>query len=347
MRKLTFVLFCSFCHVCAYTQIGTTDLDTVQVFASTNQWSVPEIIHTPFDLVGGLIFVEAEIWGSKDSFIFDTGASSLILNTSNYLAPLSKDHNCVSTNSEIKASEVRVNQFDFQGLGKKNFDAYNIDVSHLESIRNRRIAGFIGQDLLCNYEVMFDYKNQEITLFKRGTSVYHKEIKPIASIPFTMEHHFPVLEVKIGKRILRLGLDSGAEANVIDIKSKKKIKKEMKTFEKRPEIHGFGKEGQEVSAFMVESLKVKKEEFTKQPFVLVDISKLNDLYDLEIDGLLGFPFLSQRKFSINYYTNRLYIWDVEEQPTYLKRKKEIKVKKSKKRQPIVKANPLLDDETKE
>ena len=49
--------------------------------------------------------------------------------------------------------------------------------------------------------------------------------------------------------------------------------------------------------------------FWNMRFVFHDISHLQNLVDNEVDGLLGFPFFKAGKFSIDYSTKVISIWE--------------------------------------
>ena len=44
-------------------------------------------------------------------------------------------------------------------------------------------------------------------------------------------------------------------------------------------------------------------------FVFANMKHLNESFESDLDGLLGYPFLSAAIFSIDYRTNRLCIWE--------------------------------------
>ena len=59
---------------------------------------------------------------------------------------------------------------------------------------------------------------------------------------------------------------------------------------------------------IVKSTSIDELEYRNMEYLFADISHLNEGQD-QMDGLLGFPFLSKEKISINFKTNKICIWD--------------------------------------
>ena len=258
----------------------------------------------PFTMLEGMMVVEATINKEKGNFIIDTGAPTLVLNE----RPKPKEGIAGrGISNGLVTDEVKVKEFNWSGINKKNVDAFKVDISHLEKVSGKELAGIIGYDILKEVELLVDYTNQTVQLspVKSKNSVSNK---PIAVIPFTMQAHLPVIKVKIGKKRLRLALDTASESNILDAKIFNKINKDLISNQKVGEIQGVDQEVKLVKVATVAQTNVKDLPFDNMPYLFTDLSHLKSESELYIDGLLGYPFFKQGKMSINYKEQKIYVW---------------------------------------
>ncbi len=260
-----------------------------------------------FTLNGGLILLEAALASGTDNFILDTGAPNLFLNSSK----IEHDDDAVEAigiTGRMMIEELTIPELRIANLIHKNIDGYKIDIQHLEDLKKCKLGGVIGQDLIRNHELFIDYENRVLKLLDPQSVELDEKMRLIEKIPFKMEGHFAILKVKIGKREYSLGIDTGAEANVLD----KRLKRKLKKYYKRKGsvgINGLDKNKNSVIEVSVDHLSLGNYEMEKLPFVFTDLSTIQDAYQADIDGLLGFPFLQQFPFSINYEDQYFYIWE--------------------------------------
>ena len=101
----------------------------------------------------------------------------------------------------------------------KSLVARVIDLSHVEENTGIAVLGLLGQSVFQKHEIVFDLVHQSIQLIpldKKGDRQNQLSIQPKHEIPFKMTGHLPTFEVQINPYKLILGLDSGAEFNVLD-----------------------------------------------------------------------------------------------------------------------------------
>ena len=268
-------------------------------------FKVNSILTTSFELINGMIFVEASINEQQGHFILDTGAPLTIVNSK------AKHKNALQANGisqTFMVASTEVESFEWAGIKKEQFEAIAIDISHLERASQRSILGLIGYDMIKNYEILIDYQKREIQLFNARKNEWHNRHQPIESFSFMVQDHLPVLKVKIGKKTYYFGLDTGAEVNLIDLAQKGKIATDLMSSCKVEEIQGVDKMVNEVFATTIYETKVKNTSFKNMKYIFTDIAHLKANSALRIDGLLGFPFFSQYKCSINYQKRKIYLW---------------------------------------
>ena len=149
--------------------------------------------------------VEAKINGETQKFVLDSGAPMMVLNSK---CGSNTSDSIVTNQAKIIAS------FAWGGLQLKNQMAMVADLSHLEQELKTPIHGLISSAQFMHYDLLLDYQNYQVTLVDS-----HGEtpacMKNAQVIPITMSHHIPVVPVAIGEKIFYLGLDTGAEWNIL------------------------------------------------------------------------------------------------------------------------------------
>lgn len=287
----------------AQNNVSLFELDIHNVNNSTE--TITEMSATPFELIDGMIVVEAEINKKRGHFILDTGAPLMIVN-----AKSSPQANVAAKgiSEAFWVKEIKIKSFEWAGLRTEEIDAIQMDISHLEKATDRTLLGLIGYDMLKDFEMLIDYENHIIRFFNAKKNDLHDNFSPSTSVPFIIENHLPIIKVKIGKKKLYFGLDTGAEVNLIDLSIKDKIDETLLSPLQIEEIQGVDKVVHEVFATHVSSTTVKDLDFDDMKYLFTDMSHLRDNSTFQLDGLLGFPFFSQRKCSINYKKKRIYFW---------------------------------------
>jgi len=107
---------------------------------------------------------------------------------------------------------------------------------------------------------------------------------------------------------LKLGIDTGAEVNLISSKTFSKIKRSSLSEKDSLRIRGLNEDTHELEQVTIKNTIVKGKNYKDMDFVVMDLSNMNKAYGVELDGILGYSFLASQKFSINYIDQKLYIW---------------------------------------
>ena len=308
MKKLNYIwigLFClSFFAVRAQT-------NEVALLESKISWLDREasfsgdLTYVPFDLVDGKILVNARIEGDYRTFILDTGAPGLVLNRA---SKGNSKTEAKGITGILEISQETIQNFEWAGINTGETEALILNMSHLEAAAKQDLAGLIGYDVLKNAEVLFDYNRRLILLFKNRKSSWHQDHEPQAIIDFEMVNHLPIIKVKIGKKTVYLGLDSGAETNILDEKFFKRIDKSLIISSKKEKVIGLDKNEKDADVAWISKTLIKGDAYSDMKYLFTDLSAINDTDGIRIDGLLGAPFFQSAVFSINYEKQKLYIW---------------------------------------
>lgn len=270
---------------------------------------------TPFEPGGEdgeLIFVTVRLNGEDVPFVLDTGAPSLVLNAAHFPAAdiAARPRPSYGVSGSLELRSITIDHFDWHGVEMQEVAVTSIDLSHMEAATESRLVGLIGFDPVKEFEVLIDYEARQLTLFRPGAANFHQTVQSLVAIPFTLEAHIPVVDVEIGGQAFRLGLDTGAGVNLLDTSSFGLLEAAVDYEVKATDVlWGADKNETTVQLVEVENTRVGSVDFTEMVYSVADISHLNNEYGPEIDGLLGYPFLSQRKMSINFADQKIHLWD--------------------------------------
>ncbi len=274
------------------------------------------IITLPYAKFGNLILLEAEVHGKKGNYILDTGIPGVYLNAKYF----GNDSRVYPSNIVLgingKAREVGILPTDLKLNGiKKGIEALVVDLSHIEKNKGLEILGQIGQSIFKKYELLFDLPNSKIQLIpldRKGNRKISVGNSHAYQVSFKKKGHLPLILVEVKGLELFLGLDSGAECNVIDPRYLEHIV--VKSQWKKSANLSSGWQTQKTVAYRVEKMKIGEKICRPMLTVFSSTKELNDkLYGPDMDGIIGVELLYQVKVSINFKKKILCFWEEKEQ----------------------------------
>ncbi len=299
------------------TVLAFLSLEPLQQSSSFRQ-TLPEsnIFVIPFRTMGKLMVVEAKVNGVKGYFIVDSGAPFLVLN-SKYFPHLGTPLRFVKvsgvTGDVGEVLTATVSSFEWGGIRANSLNCHVVDLRHLERRPTDSIFGLIGFEVFQNLEMLMDYDENRIVLYKldgeNNRIEYDADYQvPEYIVPFTYKGHVPIVEATVAHQPLRFGIDTGAEFNLLSNTLDSTI---LKTFilEKKIPLRGSGKSILETWLGRIEDMRLGKASYLNQPTLLTDIRETNETFDVKLDGLLGQPFLRYRRTVINFRKKELHLWD--------------------------------------
>jgi hypothetical protein len=261
----------------------------------------------PFELINGMIVVKASINGVLGNFILDTGSPGIVINSTEHEG--GSDYSATGVGGALAIGEININHFKWGIVEKDELKGFTIDISHLEKATGRQLAGLIGYEILEHYEVLFDYPNEIVKIYDGNNVAEFRKESPTIEVPFKMNGHIPMMEVQVGNKSAFLGLDSGAEVNLLDRSFFKSLNKSFLTDKNKEKVVGLDKDEQEVVAATLNSTKIEGHSMSAMKFLFLDLDGLSGQFDHDFDGLLGFPFFQQHTVAINYQEKKIYIWN--------------------------------------
>lgn len=263
------------------------------------------LVSIPFTVdSNNLIIIKGTINGKDCNFIWDSGAKRSILN-SDYLTDLQTKQgsaniggvNAQTTSGIAMADSINLN---ISGITTENATFLTRSLKHLESnSAEMPIAGLIGMDIFGDYDIIYDYDTNKLTLIDSHAQI-RLQGNPIVTIPYSQfaSDYLPCIKVNMDGKEVEFGIDCGAGANLIQ----ENALSDGVNFE-TSSLTGISGNTTEQKLGNI-SFIVGDVSFEEQPFVVGDISHLN----LGIDGLLGYPFLSSHKMMFKNSTKELIIF---------------------------------------
>lgn len=274
----------------------------------TIEYNTNKITSVSFMLAGKLPLVDAFLNGESRLFLLDSGAPFSILN-SKYIEGLNKDTKKLGSFQDVSGNVsspnmdiTTVKELEFAGSKIKNQKIVVLDMNRLEqSLKTDGIYGLIGYDMLKEYDIFLDYSKKRLTLIRPDSYdsfIKDNTLKTDLKIPCKMVGHIPVIEVSIENKTYTLGLDTGAEFNLLDSSYFDELESSVKNKEKT-ELSGAGGTKKEIYQAELKTMKIGSKTYKDLKTVFSDISHLRKTSD-NYDGLLGYPFLSAQPLLISY-----------------------------------------------
>lgn len=262
-----------------------------------------------FELQKGMVVVEGKLNGQAGRYILDTGAPCLVVNAqpdSESQQSQTTGHG-LSESVPLTAGQARL--FEFAGRSRRQLSLLALDVEHLKQPEGPAVAGLIGAELFSDAELYLDYEEQQFALLPARKNILHQLQTARIQLDIEFEGHLPVVLMTVGGKVLRFGIDSGAGSNLIDKAALAHLPAEAAELLQVETVRGLDKVQQSADRFRIGHIAFAAgEPAMDMTFLQVDLSSLRAQTGYEIDGLLGYDFLSQFRLSINYPARKLYIW---------------------------------------
>ena len=250
-----------------------------------------------FRLHRGIILVEADLDGRTGTFILDTGAPDIILNKT----PRQPESGA-GLHGKLSSENTIVNTLRWQGTDYEEVRALHIDLDHLQAKTATPLSGLLGHGVLANRQLEIDYKSRRLRL-KESTRAGRRDYRD--RLPVRLYGHLPVIQVKINGKSFRFAIDTGAAVNLFAASAAERMQLDL-TLGSQKTIYGAG--GNRVlQAASTTDFSLSKQPPQTVAGYVADLSHLHQNFDLPIDGILGYEFLKQYHFTIDYRRRQLYL----------------------------------------
>lgn len=254
--------------------------------------------------------IEANIDGQQGNLVFDTGASTLVLNETYFRSYVSfGQHNSGGITGGVSNSErITANLLQVGSLQFKKMPANMANLGHIENRRGVKVLGLFGFELLRNYEIRIDYAFNQLRLYpidKKGNlrNPIHN-FKPDYSPDIEEANNILFIKASIGGKLLRFCFDTGAETNVLSTDLPKPVLQTV-SITRSSKLRGAGSSYTDVFYGRMNELSFGDTTFISLETVITYLDHLNESYGMHIDGMVGFDFISKGTFCINFVKKRM------------------------------------------
>ena len=268
------------------------------------------MVRVPIHRHGGLPIVTVTIDGQPCNMFFDTGAPGVILNSKYF------DHNI---DGQVMGSGGRgavgtgavsgmhhVKSMDMGGVTLSETDIMTSDLSNLETV-GVAVHGILGQSYYKDFDVLFDFKGNEIVLLSPDTTYQWllNEGYRCQTVSGVMKGHLLAFDCQVGDVSVVLAFDSGAESNLLANDWPQLHSSSVKGI-KKDHLIGYG-DGQASITKGKTTLTLGGRTFKKLQTAFSDVSHLKE--SKGIDGLFGCEILAKQKLLISYKRQELILLD--------------------------------------
>ncbi|MBL7702144.1 MAG: aspartyl protease family protein [Ferruginibacter sp.] len=272
----------------------------------------------PFSRAGNLILIKAKADTTEGNFILDTGAPGLVLNLTYFRDyPVTTDANEEQsgiTGSVASVKKTQVGKLIFDCVTGTGITADLVNLGHIENARGIRIFGLIGLSILRQFEMIIDYENSLLYLYripKKNTASFKssllKDESAYNTVPIEIWNNKVVTRTTIAGKKLRLIIDTGAESNMLDSRLPNKIFENVEIL-RRIKLTGAGDKKVEALFGNINNLTIGGQNTGVLPVIITNLEKTCLADNSCIDGILGFDFLSLHKIGFNFVNNKMFIW---------------------------------------
>lgn len=286
------------------------DVSIRHVTPTAKVQSEMSMVRVPIRRYGGLPIVTVTIDGQPCNMFFDTGAPGVILNSKYF------DHNidgqvmgsggrgAVGTGSVSGVHYVKL--MDIGGVALSETDIMMSDLSNLETI-GVAVHGILGQSYYKDFDVLFDFKGNEIVLLSPDTTYQWllNEGYRCQTVSGMMKGHLLAFDCQVGGVPVVLAFDSGAENNLLASDWPQLHPSSVKGI-KKDHLIGYG-DGRASITKGKTTLTLGGRTFKKLRTVFSDVSHLKE--SKGIDGLFGCEVLAKQKLLISYKRQELILLD--------------------------------------
>jgi predicted aspartyl protease len=266
-----------------------------------------------------LIIIKAKVDTIEGNFILDTGAPGMILN-STYFRDYKPEDPAVNeqtggiTGAVDALLPTRIKAFSFGGIQWYKLYADRISLGHIENLKGTKILGLLGMQLFKRFEMVIDFKNNLLHFRhirkneKKGVSTpVPYDVKTALEMDLMMRGNKILTNGKIGNRKLTFIIDTGAESNVIDARLPGSVLDSV-NIQSTMKLNGAGGTKTDALYGDMRNFKIGTLFIHSMPVLVTNLEKMSFVYEKNLDGMLGFDFLSRHQIGFNFVTRKMYIW---------------------------------------
>jgi len=242
-------------------------------------------ISVPFELINGLIIVEAEINGTAGNYIIDSGSNGILLNGSIEASEVSFQ----TLNSILEGSETKIESFKVGDFEVSELQGFSTDLSNLEIYLDRSIAGILGCSIFTPNSITFDFTNSKLIISEQDSQSF--DLNNFKNLSFEVVEDLPITELNIGGETYAFILDSGASSHFIDAELLESHQSVIEATGVEKNIITAGGSHQKALEYKIPDSQIGSSRLILDAFEK-DFASISETMDRKISGLLSLSKLS-------------------------------------------------------
>jgi predicted aspartyl protease len=270
-----------------------------------------DMLTIPLKNAGRLFMIEAVVDNQSGNLIFDSGAAGVVMNLTyfrKYMKMDSQNSNGI-TGSVNELGRINLGKIQISGLSFTSVPAALADLGHIENKRGVKVLGLIGFEYFKEFEIVIDAVNNELQLYRLDSKGIRKSgsansFQPDISQSIEVSKNVVFVKGKIGGKVLRFCLDTGAETNTVSNHSSRAVLNTI-SVDRKSNLGGAGQKSVEVLFGTMNDFEFGGHRLKNMGTIITYLDALNDAYGIEIDGMLGYDFLTQGTICINFVRRQL------------------------------------------
>lgn len=264
-----------------------------------------ESLTLPIKRAGRLILIEARIDTMIGNFIFDSGATGLVLNRSYFRQGTSAYGHVAGgvTGSAGRVERTTVGELQVSDLLFRKISADLANLGHIENSRGVQILGLFGYGLIRDFELVIDLPGNAIELHRideEGNRMNNTKHPHTFDMVEKVRIYSDIMFIPgniSGKKLL-FCLDTGAESNVVDNHLPDKVLNTV-NISRRSNLRGVGSHSVEVLYGDMGEFILANRNIEGMQTIITDLRPMGNAYGVQIDGVLGCDFFEKGIVCIN------------------------------------------------
>ena len=257
-----------------------------------------------FELQKGFIILSATIDGRTGSFILDSGAPGLVLNSKRF-ATRGKDVAMVGSGGSLTGQVVKGKRFEWGSFDMGSIDAFVIDLTYLETSLGREIAGLIGTDLFKGHDILIDYEERTVHIGDDMCGM--RDTNEFVALPLERDDHLLTVRIEYRGRSLRFGIDTGSRSNLISTRIVKAMSPKDVASDGPIAVVGADQNPILTEEYIISGLQTVNTDLEPTHFVAQDLSYVKDVTGVNLDGILGHEFFKGSRIWLCKERKNLYV----------------------------------------
>ena len=258
-----------------------------------------------FELRNGFIIVTASLDGVTGSYILDSGAPGLVLNSSRFDLQ-GETVELGGVGGEMSGQIVSGHDFIWESVVISSLEAISIDLTYLESATGLPLAGLIGMDLFEGRDIMIDYARRQVFVSDQDCCG-KADLSNFVPLPLVKNDHVLIVKMSYRGTELLFGIDTGSRSNIISKSAADKVFPE--DYRRLDAIKLIGADQRETMTeeWLISAFRASDIDMDPIAFVIQDMDPIRKVQDISMDGILGHEFFQESQIMISGDRKYIYV----------------------------------------